>query len=417
MDGANPCYDAVFGSNVMMRGHICMRKVSIPLVLVAVVLAVLAAALPMAAQRRGEPKAAPAAPEVDPQQRLVGSLVLATNLSMGGGEGVSTYAFDPEAEEPVAPAPDTTVSIEVVPDFLKASDQKIYVPFTAMVEPGAFGSANLAVYLRLAPQGMEAPEEVPPPPPVEAPKKGRRQDRKKNAKEAQDMGPQVVSGVEYPWEDLYELTAVPLTPGGPLSFSRPFSVPAGEYDMYLAVRARDAAEDGPVRIAVLKKTLTVPDYWGNEFETSSVFLSSQVTPLDSVPTGDEQKAKPYVIGNLELKPNFDGRFSPTDELAVFFVIYNPALGAGGKPDVTIEWQPYKKGPLGESKFRAVEPQKLNPQTLPPGFDVAQGHQLVGSLNLPVSAFEPGSYRLAIKVTDNTSGKTLEHDVDFVVAAS
>jgi hypothetical protein len=53
--------------------------------------------------------------------------------------------------------------------------------------------------------------------------------------------------------------------------------------------------------------------------------------------------------------------------------------------------------------------------LPAGFDVDQGHQLVGSLNLPVSAFEAGDYRLAIKVTDNVSGKTLEHDVNFVVA--
>jgi len=168
-------------------------------------------------------------------------------------------------------------------------------------------------------------------------------------------------------------------------------------------------------VAVLKQTVTVPDYWTTEYTLSSVFLSSQVTPLEAVPSGDEQKTKPYVIGNLELKPNFDGRFTSKDELAVFFIIYNPQLNAARKPDVTIEWQPYKKGPLGEAKFRAVEPQKLNPETLPAGFDVDQGHQLVGSLNLPVAAFEAGDYRLAIKVTDNTSGRTLEQDVNFTVA--
>jgi type II secretory pathway pseudopilin PulG len=393
-----------------------MRKVSFPLVVLAVVLAVLAAALPMAAQRRGEAKEATQA-QADPQASLVNSLVRAANLAMAGEPGVSSFQFDPAAEEPVTPDPGKTVAIEVMPDFLKASDQKIYVPFTATVQAGALGpSPNLAVYLRLTPQGAMPPGEVDAP--AESAAKGKA-DRKKRGqgKEAQDLTSQAVSGVEYPWEDLYELTAAPLVPGGPLAFSRPFSVPAGEYDMYLAIRPREAPAEGAVPIAVLKRSVTVPDYWSTEFTTSSVLLSSQVTPLDRVPTGDEQKTKPYVIGNLELQPKFDGTFTPADELAVFFVIYNPALDAGRKPDVTVEWQPYKKGPVGESKFRAVEPQLLNPQTLPPGFDVDQGHQLVGSLNLPVSAFEPGDYRLAIKVTDNNSGKTLEHEVNFVVTAS
>jgi hypothetical protein len=367
----------------------------------------------MAAQRRGEAQAK-TAPAPDARQQMIGSVVTATDLTMPGEPGVAVYRFDPEAETPVVADPDSTVAIEVMPDFLKASDEKIYVPFTVTVEPGAFGSANLAAYLRLAPKGMEAPIDAPPPPVADA--KKAKQDRRKRGKEAQDMGPQVVSGVEYPWEDLYELTAAPLTPGGPLAFSRPFSVPAGEYDLYLAVRAREAGEE-PVKVAVLKQTLTVPDYWGPEFQLSSVLVSKDVTELATIPTGDEQKTRPYVIGNFDIKPNFSGQFTQADDFSIFFIVYNPALDAQRQPDVTIEWQPYKQGPLGESKFRSVEAQKLNPQTLPPGFDVAQGHQLVGSLFLPVSAFEPGDYRLAIKVTDNNSGKILEHDVTFVVAAS
>ncbi len=376
----------------------------------AAVLAVTVAVWPVAAQKKGDEKAAP---PVDPRQELIASLVSATNLLMDGESGVTVYTFDPAAETPLVADPATAVTIDLETDFLKASDQKTYVPFTVMVQPGVLGkTSSLAAYLRLAPKGTPAPVVAPP---VEeakdAKKKGR--DRGKKGKEAQDLAGTAVSGVEYPWEDLYELSASQATPGGPLTFSRPFSVPGGEYDLYLAVRTSDTTT--PLKVAVLKQTLAVPDYWSTEFTTSSVFLSSQVTPLDKVPTGDEQKAKPYVIGNLELTPNFDGRFTSADELTVFFVIYNPQLNAARKPDVIVEWQPYKKGPLGESKFRSVEPQKLNPETLPAGFDVDQGHQLVGSLNLPVSAFEAGDYRLAIKVTDNTSGKTLEHDVNFVVA--
>lgn len=375
----------------------------------AAVLAVAVAVWPVAAQKKGDEKAAPS---VDPRQELVGSLVTATNLAMAAEPGVTVYTFDPAAPERVVADPATAVTIDVETDFLKASDQKVYVPFTAMVQPGVLGkSTSLAAYLRLAPKGAAAPAATAP---VEEPKNDKKnRDRGKKGKEAQDLAGTAVSGVEYPWEDLYELAASPAASGGPLTFSRPFSVPAGEYDMYLAVRTSETTT--PLKLAVMKKTVTIPDYWGTEFTTSSVFLASAVTPLETVPTGDEQKTKPYVIGNLELKPNFDGKFASTDELSVFFIIYNPQLSAEKKPNVTIEWQPYKKGPLGESKFRSVEPQKLSPETLPAGFDVDQGHQLVGSLNLPVSAFEAGDYRLAIKVTDNNSGKTLEHDVAFVVA--
>lgn len=393
-----------------------MRKISFPLVVVAVVAAVLAAALPLTAQRRGQAEAK-TAPASDPRQQMIGSVVTATDLSMAGEPGVTVYRYDAAVEEgqPVTADPDASVALDLTPDFLKASDDKIYVPFTVTVEPGAFGSANLAAYLRLAPRGMEAPIDAVAPPVADA--KKAKQDRRKRGKEEQDMGPQVVSGVEYPWEDLYELTAAPLTPGGPLAFSRPFSVPAGDYDLYLTVRAREASGEEPVKIAVLKEEITVPDYWGPEFQLSSVLVSRDVTELATIPTGDEQKTRPYVIGNFDIKPNFSGQFSSEDDFSIFFIVYNPTLDAQKQPDVTIEWQPYKKGPLGESKFRSVEAQKLNPQTLPPGFDVAQGHQLVGSLFLPVSAFEPGDYRLAIKVTDNNSGKILEHDVTFVVAAS
>lgn len=392
-----------------------MHTISRSMIWTAPLVALVLAVTPVAGQKKGDDKKAAAGP--DPQQELVGSVVTATNLAMAGEPGVSAYVFDPAAEQRVVADPTTTMTMELHAHYLKASDQKIYVPFTVSLQPGVLGtSGSLAAYLRLAPRGAAAPEATAAPAEPrndKDPKNDKDKDKKKRGKEAQDMAPVAVSGVQYPWEDLYELSASPASPGGPLTFSRPFSVPAGEYDLYLAVRTRDTTT--PLKVAVLKQSLTVPDYWNTEFRTSSVFLASQVTPLDTVPTGDEQKAKPYVIGNLELKPNFDGKFTAADELSVFFIIYNPQLTASRKPDVTVEWQPYKKGPLGEAKFRSVEPQKLTPETLPAGFDVDQGHQLVGSLNLPVSAFEPGDYRLAVKVTDNTNGKTLEHDVPFVVA--
>jgi hypothetical protein len=380
--------------------------------LTAGMLALVIGVSPVQAQKKDDKAAA-----ADPKQMLVNGIVAATNEAMKAPPGTTVYTADPTAQTVVAD-PATTVAMTLTVDYLKASDNKIYAPFTVTLQPDVIGKgANLAAYIRLAPRGA-APPAAPPPLDPKAKKEKEKQDKKKKGKEAQDLAGQSVSGVEYPWEDFYELTAVPRGPGGPLAFSRPFSVAAGEYDAYVAVTVNDpTAAPGPVKVAVHKATLTVPDYWSDTFQTSTVFLANKVTPLTEVPAGEAQKLKPYVIGNLEVTPAVDGKFAASDELSVFFIIYGVALGEDKKPDVTIDWQPFKKGPLGEAKFRGVAPQKLNSETLPPGFDVAQGHQLVGSLNVPVSAFEPGDYRLNVKVTDNKTGKSLTHDVSFTVAGS
>jgi hypothetical protein len=46
--------------------------------------------------------------------------------------------------------------------------------------------------------------------------------------------------------------------------------------------------------------------------------------------------------------------------------------------------------------------------------VAAGHQLPGSLVVPLTSFPAGDYRLEIKVTDKASGKSVTQNVSFTV---
>jgi hypothetical protein len=59
---------------------------------------------------------------------------------------------------------------------------------------------------------------------------------------------------------------------------------------------------------------------------------------------------------------------------------------------------------------------LNASTLPPQFDLTAGHQLPGSIVIPLASFQPAEYRLEIKLTDKVSGKTLIHNATFTVEA-
>ena len=104
------------------------------------------------------------------------------------------------------------------------------------------------------------------------------------------------------------------------------------------------------------------------------------------------------------------KFSKSGELNLVFWIYGAGAAAAGKPNVQIEYAFHQKLAEGEKYFNRTQPQVLNAESLPPEFDVAAGHQLPGTLTVPLASFPAGDYRLEIKITDKTSSKTLTQNV-------
>ena len=71
---------------------------------------------------------------------------------------------------------------------------------------------------------------------------------------------------------------------------------------------------------------------------------------------------------------------------------------------------------GEKFFNKTSPQTINGTNLPPQFDPAK-FPVPGGISVPLGSFGEGTYRLAIKVSDKVSGKTITHDVPFTVKAA
>src|SRR5205814_2264608 len=92
-------------------------------------------------------------------------------------------------------------------------------------------------------------------------------------------------------------------------------------------------------------------------------------------------------------------------------------GAANKPDVVVEYNFYQKQAGSEKFFNKTNPTNLNAQTLPPGFDMAAGHQLQAGQAVPLASFPEGDYRLEIKVTDKVANKTLTKEINFTVTPS
>jgi hypothetical protein len=285
-------------------------------------------------------------------------------------------------------------------DFLKALEGRTYVPFTVNLEPEAIKSPSLLLYLRVVDRNAAAP------PAPRAP----------DAQEAPDAQPEAEA--RYAFEDLHFVDLKPGEAGKGHGVSRAFAVPAGEYDVYVALRERDlGAPDAEPQMTVLRESLTVPDFWNEELATSSVIVAERVDPVDATLTPEQQAERPYVLGTTEIVPARETTFGKKDELSVIFLIYNPQVGADRKPNVTVEYNFHHKTADGEKFFNRTEPQDFNAQTLPEQFDIEAGHQLVAGQSVPLASFPEGDYRLEITVTDKHAGTSLQRDVNFTVVGS
>jgi len=278
------------------------------------------------------------------------------------------------------PAPaDITMSIE--PFFMKSQEARTFVPFVLTVNNAP--KTDAALYIRVV-----NPSAVPDP----------------KAKK-----------VEYPWDDIHFVPAAQVAGDKP-RLNRVFMATAGTYDVYIAYKERlpeKAPKNTVAKVGVLKTQVTVPDFYNAELNTSTILVADKVNMLTAPIGGDEARERPFVFGAQELLPAPDMEFKKAEELSIFFQVYNSGLDAGGKPDLSLEYEFHKTEAGAEKFFNKTNPQLVNASMLPPQFDPAK-FPVPGGITVPLASFGEGEYRLAIKITDKAAKKTITRDVKFTV---
>jgi hypothetical protein len=290
-------------------------------------------------------------------------------------------------------------------DYLKAQGNKQYAPFSVTFDPTKATSGMVSFYWRVVSKNA-------PPPPAAVDGSNKKDDKKDKKDDKKDA-----KRPEYAYEDITMVSTAGQT--SPMRVQRSFTVPAGAYDVYVAVKEPTSTQKNapPAKMSVIKQAVTVPDFWGGELTTSSVIVAERIDPLPAPLTPQQQVERPYALGGIEIVPMNNLKMSKKAELQTFMIIYNPKTDAMNKPDVLVEYSFYAKADGAEKFFNKTSPQNLNAQTLPPNFDVAAGHQLQAGQGVPLTSFPEGNYRLEIKVTDKVSSKSLTRDVNFSVSGS
>jgi len=371
-----------------------------PVVLAALVVALTSVSGPSAlAQRKDDKDKKPAEGLTAAQRAEVAPLArLADEVMKGAAPG--TYlvtAKEPskdakDAKDTPSQAAPEAIALTLRHDFLKAQQGLIFVPFTVTVDQGKMAS-SVAGYLRIAPKGSTG---------LPAPAAGEK-------------------APTYPFEDVYFTELRSTAAGMPPRLTRAFAVAPGTYDVYLALRERPAAAtaaDAPVKVALLKQEVVVPNYHTEELQTSSVLLADKIEPLTAPIAPEAMKERPYVLGDSEITPAADLKFKKSEELQLVFQIYGAKLGADTKkPDVSVDYVFFQKEAAGEKMFNRTPAQVLNAESLPKNFDPEMGHQLMTGQGVPLQSFPEGEYRLEIKITDNKAQKSVTRDVLFTVVAA
>lgn len=275
------------------------------------------------------------------------------------------------------------------------SNENVYLPYILQISGGKFSSFPVAMYVRVAPKtaaGAPAPA---------AAKQG-------------DAPP------DYPFADVYFLTEQSITTAGDVAqVQRALQVPAGEYTLYVAMRERQPRDRkrGPPKSVVMTHPLTVPDLTRG-LTTSSVIVSKGLDPASEKLTAQQQLEQPFTISGYRIAPTFSAGVPQSGEFLFLFFIYNEGIAASGKPDLEVDYLFFRAAE--EKPFTKLATQSFNATTLPGQFDLNAGHQVFVGQGIPLKSdamtFEPGDYRMEIKITDKTNGQSVTRNVPFTVIA-
>ena len=169
--------------------------------------------------------------------------------------------------------------------------------------------------------------------------------------------------------------------------------PPGQYRLQLAMR-----DGSGRRVRVTETELSVPEI-GDDLALSTVLLAEQVLELQEPPPPGQKE--PFTFGKYKVLPSPDGTFEPGAALQLYFEVYNLGLDSEGRSRIRLDYTFRREGRL----FRRV------PTTYP--FPDASRNRTIMS-TIPLKDFIPGSYTLAVEVTDEVGGRAVTKEVAFAV---
>src|SRR5262245_19718075 len=102
----------------------------------------------------------------------------------------------------------------------------------------------------------------------------------------------------FPFEEYYFFDLKPSRGSDLRLVERALALPPGEYDVYVALLDRGRLKTSSP--SILRRTITIPDYWDDRLALSSLILVSGINSLKAPLPREQQIEKPYTFGKAEV---------------------------------------------------------------------------------------------------------------------
>ena len=296
-------------------------------------------------------------------------------------------------------------------EFIKAQ-RGTFVPFTLSVDASRLSRPSALVYVRAA-------------------KRGRRGTAQRGQERESRRAERVPGGRDFSGRVRPAVRrAGRYQPG--------FSVPPGEYDVFVVMRERvdpEAARPQPESHR-LRQQLSVPEFSVRRADDEHVIVADRLTTLAEAGAGGAARGaalrhRPHRDhagrgSQFKRDEELDGRLSrlstrwsrpsgsSTSKWSTIFSGRADRSGGGlSLSNCELSHPPVRPG---ERYFNHTDPQRFNPALMGAAFDPGSGEPVMAGQVVPLAGFEHGEYRLDVRVTDLLSGKSSDADVVFTVGS-
>jgi VWFA-related protein len=172
----------------------------------------------------------------------------------------------------------------------------------------------------------------------------------------------------------------------------------GTYQIELIIRDRLSG-----KLAARRERLVLPAT-GVEFAASAIVLSRLAMPTQS-PAGGAHSGDVFRQGGIEIRPSPARQFRLTDNLIIFFELYNAAIHAEtGKPQVRVTLTVLKENQLA---IKPIDYLLTETATEP------LAHLLFAKY-IKLAGLSPGSYAAKIEAKDMVTRKSVTQQVPFTI---
>ncbi|MFN7927600.1 MAG: GWxTD domain-containing protein [Blastocatellia bacterium] len=183
-------------------------------------------------------------------------------------------------------------------------------------------------------------------------------------------------------------------------YQKDLLLPPGTYKIDLVVRDVNSG-----RTDIKHQGFVVPKYSESELSSSTLVLASRIESLNGrLATGQ------FIRGQMKVIPNATAEYKSDQTLGLYMQVYNVAIDqATLRPSVDIEYVITHSG-----KDKEVLKFKEDGKS---GLGSLNGQQITLARLIPLKQLPPGSYDVAVKVTDNVAGKSFTRKEVFTVVKS